>query len=150
MSLKVKEPATGSAVGTKVADSGDHIPIQVVGAHVRTYRGCFFATVPSTPATLASLVPAGVAGLTAGQLPPGTTHADIYVRSNSALATDFIWVLHVKTGVGEDLTLANKANVGVAYSHDQQISSAAPGNLKLGSGAGTCTIRVECYSYESA
>lgn len=103
------------------------LPILVVGAHVRVYKG-----VESVDATGGSAVNLSVPG--------GATHADIVMEGASA--TDFVRYWHTATNP--------TSTVGVKLFDGQAVATADPGSftaIKGSTGAGG-TLRVEYYAYE--
>lgn len=104
--------------------SSVQFPVVLAGAHVRTYIGTQSLTVTNTSQTLT--------------VPSGAEFADIYVEGTSS--TDFVRFWHGATPT---------AAVGQKAKDHEVISSASPSTFRaiLGSGSGTCTLRVDYYVY---
>lgn len=104
--------------------NGIELPVIVVGAHQRTYKGVQSLALTGTAATLT--------------VPEGATHADIYCEG--AASTDYCRYWHGST----DPT----TSVGVKLKEHEQIATASPSNFRAIEVSGSITLRVEYYAYE--
>lgn len=109
-----------------LVSSGVRTPVLLAGAHVRTYV--------DNPQTLT--VTSSAQALT---VPSGATFADIYCEGTAS--TDFVRFWHGSTNP--------TASVGQKLKDHEVIASADPSTFSviLGTGSGTCTLRVEFYKY---
>jgi len=100
------------------------LPIFVVGAHQRTYKGTQSLTLTGASQTLT--------------VPGGATFADIYCEG--AASTDYARFWHGGS--------VPTASVGVRLKDHEILQSADPATFRAIIGAGSPVLRVEYYAYE--